>query len=105
MLSFTSTLAERLAGDTRIRALMWGLVLGWVAWALSLVSGPSGYNTVMACIVIAAGSASFVLHALHSRLQHARLGAAQRRAAVRLWVCLLGGSVALSMQTLNRLFG
>jgi uncharacterized membrane protein YeaQ/YmgE (transglycosylase-associated protein family) len=105
MTSFTSTFAERLVGDVRFRAVMAGMVLGWVAWALSLVPTQPGYNTAMAVVVIGAGAASFVLQALHSRLQIARLRPAEIRAAVRLWVCLLGSAVVLSMHTLDRLLG
>jgi hypothetical protein len=85
----------------RIRALFVGGVLGCVAWALSAAPGAGDYQLAMALIVILAGSASFVAHALHERGASVR----QAAAAMRVWICALGSGVCLSILGMQWLAG
>ena len=101
MISFTAKFAEWAICNTRCRAVLVGTCLGWIAWELSAIPERSGYNLAMALIVVMAGSASFVLFALHAQTARSRLAPVARGAEARVWVSLLGGAVALSIHALQ----
>ena len=84
-----------------LRALLVGAALGSVAWSLSAAPGAGDRQLAMALVMIFAGCASFVAHALHQRGVTARQGIA----ALRVWVCALGGGVCLSMAGMQWLMG
>jgi hypothetical protein len=90
MRSFTHKVAKFAIVNVRARALVAGAFLGSVATALASVPERSTYNLSMAIVMIAAGSASFVLHALHEQASDARATKPQKAASVRLWVSMLG---------------
>jgi hypothetical protein len=90
MLSFTHKVAKFAIGNVQARALVAGAFLGSIATALASVPERSAYNLSMAIVMIAAGSASFVLHALHEQSSDARATKPQQAASVRLWVSMLG---------------
>lgn len=78
-----------------------GTLLGWIAWEMSRASQSAAmYNGVMALVMVTAGSASFVLHALHTQ-RRIVIGHAATAARVRQWVFLLGLGLVLSMSGLN----
>jgi hypothetical protein len=94
MFSFTHKFAKFAIANVRARALVAGAFLGSIATALASVPERSTYNLSMAIVMIAAGSASFVLHALHEQAASAAgAGKAQKAASVRLWVSMLGCGV------------
>lgn len=93
MFSFTHKVAKRAIANVRTRALIAGAFLGSIATALASTPERSAYNLSMAIVMIAAGSASFVLHALHEQALDARATKPQKAASVRLWVSMLGCGV------------
>jgi hypothetical protein len=95
MLDFTHKIARLAITDVRVRALIAGAVLGGIATALASVPDRPLYNLSMAIVMIAAGFASFVCHALHE--QSIRPGKVDKATAVRLWVSLLGCGLAASI--------
>jgi hypothetical protein len=90
MLSFTRKVARFAIVNVRARALVCGAFLGSVATALASVPERPTYNLSMAAVMIAAASASFVLHALHEQAQETRPSRAQKAASIRQWVSMLG---------------
>src|ERR1700744_5305396 len=97
MLSFTRKVAKFAIVNVRARALVSGPFLGSIATALASVPERPTYNLSMAVIMIAAGSASFVMHALHEQAQEARASRKQKAASVRLWVSMLGCGVVAAI--------
>jgi hypothetical protein len=97
MISFTQKVARFAIVNVRARALVSGALLGSVAAALASVPERPTYNLSMAVVMIAAGCASFVLHALHEQAQAARSTRAQKAASVRLWVSMLGCGVVAAI--------
>lgn len=92
--------AEWAIRNSHSRAVLVGTFLGWITWELSKMPERSGHNLAMALIVVTAGSASFVLHALHAQAARSNIRA-ERRTEVRVWVSLLGCGVALSINGLQ----
>ncbi len=103
MIRLTLKTAERLTQVAACRALFAGMLLGATVRALAAVPRPTGYGLAMALVMLAAGAASMVLHALHDRQRDARWTAAQRHAAVYRWLGLLGLGVLLAVHGLNLL--
>lgn len=94
-----ATLRSRFA--LQLQALLVGAVLGWIAWELSLVAHGSSFALVMALIMVATGSASFVLYALHARMTRTPSDRPTHAAAVRNCLSLIGCGVAVAMHGLQ----
>ena len=94
MLSFTHKIARLAITNVPVRALIAGALLGGIATALASVPDRPLYNLSMAIVMIAAGFASFVCHALHE--QRIRSGTT-KATAVRLWLSLLGCGLTASI--------
>ncbi len=97
--------AERLTHVAACRALLAGMLLGATVRALAAIPRPAGYGLAMALVMLAAGAASMVLHALHERGRDARWSRAERNAAVHRWLGLLGCGVLLAVHGLDALLG
>ena len=97
MISFTHKVARFAIGNVCSRALLAGAVLGSIASALASVPERPLYNLSMAVVMVAAGFASFVCHALHERGRNKPAGNGDTASAVRLWVSLLGCGLAGSI--------
>jgi hypothetical protein len=93
MLAFTHKVAKFAIVNVHARALLAGAFLGTIANALATVPDRPGYNLSMAVVMIVAGSASFVCHALHEQAQGARITRAQKAASARMWLSMLGGGI------------
>lgn len=97
MISFTHKVARFAFGNVCSRALLAGAVLGSIASALASVPERPLYNLSMAVVMIAAGFAAFVCHALHERGRNKPAAKSDTASAVRLWVSLLGCGLAGSI--------
>jgi hypothetical protein len=96
MIAFTQKVARFAITNVRARAVLAGAFLGSIASALAAVPDRPMYNLSMAVVMIAAGAASFVLHALHEQSSDRR-NRAEKAASVRMWVSMLGFGVVASI--------
>jgi hypothetical protein len=92
----------RLLADPHRRALLVGLMLGVLTWAMASLDG-SGQRLPMAILMILAGSAAFVLHALHLKLQRQRLSRQETLRDTCTWLCLIGLALTGAIQALQLL--
>ncbi|MEO7335516.1 MAG: hypothetical protein ABIV63_02955 [Caldimonas sp.] len=105
MIGISLKVARLTLVNVRSRAVLFGLLFGWVASELSKVPERGTYNLAMAVVMIVAGSASFVLHALHLQREAAPRGWTVDRADVRHWICLIGSGVAVSLGAVQQISG
>ena len=91
-----SSPARLAVSDVRVRAVLAGLLLGTLAQALATQRPGDAFALAMALVMVAAGAASFVLHALAAA--PARGGASGPMARVRVWLTALGLGVVAGMQ-------
>ena len=87
--------------SVQVQAMLFGAGLGWVAWELSRVGDASAFKLVMALIVLAAGSTSFVLYALHRQGAGTKATRGEHFARARKNLSLLGCGIALTIQGLQ----
>jgi hypothetical protein len=82
-----------------------GALLATACWGLSTHGDPrvveAGYAAVFAFVMVCAGAASFVLHALHVHGQDRASSASAAGHFVRRLILLLGGSFIGTMHLLN----
>jgi drug/metabolite transporter (DMT)-like permease len=93
----------RLLADVRGRALLVGALLGVLAWVMSTQPERTHFQSVMAVLMVFAGGASFVLHALHAEESGGRRNRRDTFVRIRTWVCLLGAAVIGAIHLLELL--
>jgi hypothetical protein len=101
MVHLITRIASSAIRHARLRALLYGTGLGWVAALLLDAPQPPAFRVAMALVVLGAGTVSFVLHELHLRMLRTRLTRAQCWDEARLNIVLVGCGVAFSLHALG----
>ena len=90
---------------THLPALAVGALLALACWGMATHGDPraatAGYAGMLAAVMVAAGAASFVLHALHTQARRRTLRAAEAGTVARSLILLLGLSFSGTLHLLN----
>lgn len=101
MTDLFTRIAQRALEQPHGQAVLFGCGLGWLAWELSRVPERTAFNLAMVLVMVISGSTSFVLYALHSRSAKRHPRRADRLAEARVYLSLIGCSLALSINALQ----